>query len=329
MRALLMLALLIPLVTACSTTKQSTSTPLVESPATASDASGRWTGWWVGTGLFNSPRQEDLTLDLVQKGEAGYGRLVIDGAIAAEGVPWQVRQQGLAGIRVFASISGSKVKLMHELDKRIFTADLTVEGDRMVGDVQGSNVRLILARKSQPHDVAPQAAQVVPQLPPQVPVASEPVTPQPEPAAVALAPQPQDPADKSQSAEQSGEAAQRPRREDFVAVPELKPVYFDFDTAALRPDAVDALTSSTAWLKENADALVLIEGNCDERGTAEYNLALGDRRAKSALDYLESNGISKDRLSTVSYGKERPVCTENSEECMNQNRRADFRVKSR
>jgi peptidoglycan-associated lipoprotein len=74
---------------------------------------------------------------------------------------------------------------------------------------------------------------------------------------------------------------------------------------------------------------VLIEGNCDERGTAEYNLALGDRRAESAMAYLEANGIPRERLSTISYGKERPVCTENTEECKTQNRRADFRIKSR
>ena len=322
MRALVTLALLIPLIAACSTGMKSTSTsaptPLVESPAIASDISGKWSGWWIGTGLFNSPRQEDLTLDLVQKGDAGYGRMVIDGAVAAESVPWEVRQQGLSGVRVFAAIDGSKVKIMHELDRRLFTADLTVEGDRMVGHVKGSGVRLILSRKSQPQTVAPQAAQATPQLPPQVPVASAPVMP--EPAAVALAP-----ADQSQSTE----PAQRPRQEDFVAAPELKAVFFDFDKAVLRPDAVDALTANTAWLKENAETLVLIEGNCDERGTAEYNLALGDRRAKSAMDYLEANGISKERLSTISYGKERPVCTEATEECMTQNRRAEFKVKSR
>jgi peptidoglycan-associated lipoprotein len=321
MHALLMLALLIPLVTGCATSTKSSATPapLVESPATASDVSGRWTGHWVGTGLFNSPRQEDLTLDLVQQGDAGYGRMVIDGAVASEGVPWQVRQQGLAGIRVYAAVSGPKVKIMHEVDKRIFTADLTVvDRDRMVGEVKGSNVRLVLARKSPYPEAAPQAAQAAPQ----VPVASEPVTP--EPAAVALA----TPTEQTEAA-QAAEAAQRPRHEDYIAVPELKPIYFEFDKSVLRPDAIDALSSSTAWLKENADALVLIEGNCDERGTAEYNLALGDRRAKSAMDYLEANGIAKERLSTISYGKERPVCTDRSEECMNQNRRADFRIKSR
>jgi len=320
MRALAMLAL-VPLLVACSTAKP--AGPLAENPATGTDISGRWTGSWVGTGLFNAVRQENLTLEVAQRGDAGYGRMVLDGAAAAESVPWEVRQQGLGGIRVFATVSGSKVKLTHELDDRIFSADLTVMGDQMVGRVHGRNVRLLLARQSQPQNVAPQAAQAAPQMPPQIPVASEPVTPQPELAA--LAPQPQESADKPQS----GDPAQRPRNEDFVAVPELKPVYFDFDKSALRPDAVDALTNNTTWLKENADTLVLVEGNCDERGTAEYNLALGDRRAKSAMDYLEANGIAKDRLSTVSYGKERPVCTENTDECKNQNRRAEFRVKSR
>src|SRR5262249_25259222 len=127
--------------------------------------------------------------------------------------------------------------------------------------------------------------------------------------------------------EESG--AQRPRSEDYVTTAELKPVYFDFDKAALRPDAVDALTNNTAWLKENADTLVLIEGNCDERGTAEYNLALGDRRAKSAMEYLEANGIPRDGVSTISQGKERQVSTEKHDECKTQNRRADFRIKSR
>jgi len=194
---------------------------------------------------------------MAQKGNAGYGRLVLDGTTAAESVPWEVRQQGLGGIRVFATVKGSKVRLEHEVDERVFSADLVLEGDQMVGQVDGRKVRLLLARQAPPQQAVPQAAQAAPQLPPQVPVASEPATPQPEPAAVALAPQPQDQADQSQAAE----PAQRPRQEDYVAVPELKPIYFDFDKATLRPDAVDALTSSTAWLKENADALILIEGN--------------------------------------------------------------------
>src|SRR2546422_6022525 len=320
MRALAVLAL-VPLLVACSTAK--VPGPLAESPATGTDISGRWTGSWVGTGLFNAVRQENLILEVAQRGDAGYGRMVIDGAAAAESVPWQVRQQGLGGIRVFATISGSKVKLTHERDDRIFSADLTVMGDQMVGRVNGRDVRLLLARQSQPQNLAPQAAQAVPQMPPQIPVASEPVTPQPELAA--LAPQPQESADKPQS----GDPAQRPRSEDFVAVPELKPVYFDFDKSALRPDAVDALTNNTTWLKENADTLVLIEGNCDERGTAEYNLALGDRRGKSAPDYLQGTRIAEDRPSAARLRQGRPAGAQKHPEYKEMNHRADFRVKSR
>ena len=300
--------------------------PAPPAPAVnGTDVSGKWTGSWIGTGLFNAPRQENLTLELAQKGDAGYGRLILDGAVAAESVPWEVRQQGLGGIRVFAEINGSKVKLTHELDDRLFTATLTVTGDQMVGEVKGRRVRLLLSRQTPSNaparEVPPQAAQ----LPPPTVVASQPVTPQQTPVAMAPPPQAQEPAEKPKP----DESAQRPRSEEYVTAPELKSVYFDFDKSMLRPDAVDALTNNVTWLKENADTFVLIEGNADERGTAEYNLALGDRRAKSALDYLEANGIAKDRMSTVSYGKERPTCTEATEECRNENRRSDFRVKSK
>jgi len=314
MRALAVLAV-IPLLVACASAKPKI---MVGGLPADNDISGHWTGSWVGTGLFQAVRQESLTMDMTQRGNAGYGRLVLDGAVAAESVPWEVRQQGLGGIRVFATVSGSKVKLIHEVDDRIFAADMTVDGDQMMGQINGRRVRLVLARQAPAQPSSPQSAKAAPlQMPPQVPVAGEPVPAQPEPATVAVA-QPQDEA-----------AAQRPRNEDYVAVADLKPIHFDFDKAALRPDAVDALTNNTAWLKENVDTLVLIEGNCDERGTAEYNLALGDRRAKSAMEYLEANGIPKERLATISYGKERPVCTENTEECKSQNRRADFRIKSR
>jgi len=304
-----------------------TPEPAAAPPLTSAgtNIAGKWTGSWVGTGLFNAPRQENLTLELAQRGEAGYGRMVLDGATAAESVPWEVRQQGLGGIRVFATINGSKVRLTHELDDRLFTADMTVMGDQMVGEVKGRRVRLLLSRQGSgsnapAREVPPQAARLTP--PPIV--ASQPVAPQQAPLAMAPQPQAQEP--EKPKAE---EAAPRPRNEDFVTAPELKSLYYDFDKSVLRPDAVDALSNNVAWLKENADTFVLIEGNADERGTAEYNLALGDRRAKSAMDYLEANGIAKDRLSTVSYGKERPTCTDATDECRAQNRRADFRVKSR
>ena len=295
--------------------------PAPSASSTGADISGKWVGSWIGTGLFNAPRQENLVLELVQKGDAGYGRMVLDNAVAAESVPWQVRQQGLFGIRVFATIDGSKVRITHDQDDRVFTANLTVNGDQMMGEVKGRKVRLLLARQggsnAPAREVPPQAAQVMP--PPIVAAA-------PPPAAVAMAPAPQAQEPEKPKAE---EVMQRPKNEEYVTAPELKSVYFDFDKSNLRQDAVDTMVNNVTWLKENADTFVLIEGNADERGTAEYNLALGDRRAKSTMDYLEANGIPKDRMATVSYGKEHPMCKDATEECRYQNRRADFRVKSR
>ena len=120
-----------------------------------------------------------------------------------------------------------------------------------------------------------------------------------------------------------------PSPREFVAAVELKDIHFAFDRAEIGSEAATVLDTNAQWLKANPNHLVLIEGHADERGTSEYNLALGDRRAKSAMDYLEANGIPKDRLSTISYGKERPVCTDATEQCRAQNRRADFRVKSK
>ena len=86
-------------------------------------------------------------------------------------------------------------------------------------------------------------------------------------------------------------------------------------------------TASAAYLKANPNQLVLIEGHCDERGTTEYNLALGERRAKAAMNYLVSNGVEASRITTISYGKERPVCTEKNEACWSKNRNDTFLTK--
>lgn len=102
----------------------------------------------------------------------------------------------------------------------------------------------------------------------------------------------------------------------------LKDIHFDFDKYDLRADARDVLKANAGWLKANGSARVEIEGHCDERGTNEYNLALGAKRAQAAKDYLASLGISKDRLSTISYGEELPVCKEQNEGCWQKNRRA-------
>ncbi len=121
----------------------------------------------------------------------------------------------------------------------------------------------------------------------------------------------------------------RPAPKEFVAVPELKEIHFDFDKYDIRPGDAKILDTNAQWLKGNASMLVLIEGHCDERGTNEYNLALGERRAKATMNYLVSQGVQANRITIISYGEERPVCTEHNEACWAKNRRAAFLVKPR
>ncbi len=103
-------------------------------------------------------------------------------------------------------------------------------------------------------------------------------------------------------------------------------IYFEFDKSTLTPIAQDNLLRKAEWLRENPDATVTIEGHCDERGTNEYNLALGDRRAESAKAFLTDLGIDSTRLTTISYGEERPVDPRSVEEAWEKNRRAHFVV---
>src|SRR6202163_4319576 len=110
-----------------------------------------------------------------------------------------------------------------------------------------------------------------------------------------------------------------PAPSEFRATDNLKDVFFDFDKYDIRPTDAKMLDTNAAWLKSN-DNLVLIEGHCDERGTNEYNLALGERRAKAAMNYLVAQGVQASRITIISYGKERPTCTEHSESCWAQNR---------
>lgn len=106
----------------------------------------------------------------------------------------------------------------------------------------------------------------------------------------------------------------------------LNDVYFDFDKSSIRDDAKSALQSSAKWLSSNPKAKIKIEGHCDERGTNEYNIALGEKRAEAAKKYLISLGVKADRLSTISYGEEKPQCKEQNEDCWQKNRRAHFTV---
>jgi peptidoglycan-associated lipoprotein len=100
--------------------------------------------------------------------------------------------------------------------------------------------------------------------------------------------------------------------------------YFDFDKADIRSDAREALAQTADYLKANPSIKVNIEGHCDERGSTEYNLGLGDRRAAAVKQYLVSLGVSADRMTTVSFGKEKPFCMEHNETCWQQNRRGHF-----
>jgi peptidoglycan-associated lipoprotein len=137
------------------------------------------------------------------------------------------------------------------------------------------------------------------------PVAEEAVAPVPAPAQPAPAPAPAPPA-------------------EFAPDDNLKDVYFDFDKSAIRAGDGRTLEASAAYLKANPRVIVLVEGHCDERGTGEYNLALGQRRLTAAIGHLVAQGIDKSRFTGVSYGEERPFCAERTEACWAKNRRAHF-----
>jgi len=104
----------------------------------------------------------------------------------------------------------------------------------------------------------------------------------------------------------------------------VRDAFYDYDKSDIRPDAREALSATGQFLRSTSQVKVTIEGHCDERGSTEYNLALGDRRAAAAKQFLTSLGITADRMETVSYGKERPFCSASNDDCWQQNRRAHF-----
>jgi len=106
---------------------------------------------------------------------------------------------------------------------------------------------------------------------------------------------------------------------------QLEAVYFAYDSFLLSPQARQALERNAAWLQANADSRITVEGHCDERGSDEYNLALGDRRAKAVKSYLAALGVAAERLHTISYGEERPAVAGSDETAWAKNRRAEFR----
>ena len=106
----------------------------------------------------------------------------------------------------------------------------------------------------------------------------------------------------------------------------FKDINFDYDKYNIKDEYKSVLKSLASWMAKNAGAKLSVEGHCDDRGTNEYNLALGDRRAKAVKDYLVSLGVSSSKVETISYGEEKPLCTEQTEECWAKNRRAHFVV---
>lgn len=118
-------------------------------------------------------------------------------------------------------------------------------------------------------------------------------------------------------------SAPSPNLEDLFSA-NIKSIFFDFDKHDIRADQLRAIQEDAKFLTEHANIKFLIEGHCDERGSIEYNLALGDNRANAVKQALVEAGVSSDRISTVSYGKERPFCTEHSEVCWQENRQGHF-----
>ncbi len=117
------------------------------------------------------------------------------------------------------------------------------------------------------------------------------------------------------------------RGKDYKEVPEIGTVYFDLDQTSLRSDARDVLQKNYDALQKNSDWEVLVEGHADERGTTEYNLGLGQKRAAAVRQYYMSLGLPGTRVATISYGKESPACTEHSEDCWSKNRRGATKVR--
>jgi len=125
---------------------------------------------------------------------------------------------------------------------------------------------------------------------------------------------------------QEQSVSEMPVAPEMTAVAGLQRIHFAFDQYTLSDQARETLTGNAAWMKANPGVKVVIEGHCDERGSDEYNLALGERRAQAAQSYLVSLGIAADRLSVLSYGEERPLAPGQGEEAWAQNRRDEFKV---
>jgi peptidoglycan-associated lipoprotein len=202
---------------------------------------------------------------------------------------------------------------------RVLVISLSMLGVALAGCAK----RPALTQASAPAPTGQAAATVTEKAPPEKPA--------PPPAAPAPAPSPAPPVAVAPPAPAPTPPATPPARpapREFEATPELRMIHFDFDKSDIRPGDAAILDANARWLAANPKHVVMIEGHCDERGTNEYNLALGERRARATMSYLVARGVQASRLTTISYGEERPLCTEKNERCWSRNRRAQFLVKA-
>jgi peptidoglycan-associated lipoprotein len=153
----------------------------------------------------------------------------------------------------------------------------------------------------------------------------------PKPAPVSAPVSVAQPVAPAPTAPSQGDPVESPLDGELLAATEhayrtglLGDVYFDFDQSSLREDARQRLSRNAEFLRSRPEFVVQIEGHCDERGTNDYNLALGERRAQAVRDYLMQLGLGATRLRTISFGEERPSCTQSDESCWQRNRRAHF-----
>ena len=202
------------------------------------------------------------------------------------------------------------------MQTRFRTAALLLSGLAAMVLLTGCPKRPVATVASAPAPVAP-------------PPAAPPTPAPPPPAAPAPAPAPAPTPAPPPAAAPVPAPTPAPPPAEFMPNDALKNVYFDFDKSNIRPGDARTLDASLQYLKANPNLLVLVEGHCDERGTVEYNLALGERRARAAVDYLVSRGIDAGRFTVTSYGKERPVCSERTQACWAKNRFDRFLTKPR
>src|SRR5262245_53503654 len=240
--------LIAALLSGCGTTRM---TPV--------DISGRWTGTWTGYGVFTIGRVGAVKLDVVQEGAVGSGWFMMDGGTASEAVPDSVRDAGITGVRVLFDVSGTQVRMMHELGRHLFEAELTALGDRMTGYALWTDptIRLDLIREGAQLARAPVAVTPAPAPPP--PAAT--TVPEPPPVIVPAPEPPRAEAAPTAPAEPGSQFRDAPPASEFRTVAEVKTIHFDFDRSEIRPSERPILDANAEWLRANPNRLVLIEGH--------------------------------------------------------------------